>query len=81
MRFAPDSPLEEGVRANPSLEVGVFRAWELRHDSEAFMDDNRAEEGYFGLENGEFQSLPPGGFPCYLDPEPLISLFFGRQGF
>ena len=45
------------------------------------MDDNRAEEGYFGLENGEFQSLPPGGFPCYLDPELLISLFFGRQGF
>jgi len=63
------------------FEGGGFRAWELRHDSEAFMDDNRAEEGYFGLENGGVQSLPPGGFPCYLDPKLLISLFFCRQGF
>ena len=33
-----------------------------------------------GSKTAEFQSLPPGGFPCYLDPKLLISLFFCRQG-
>ena len=42
-----DSLLEEAVSSEPVSEAGFFGAWELRHDSEAVMDDNKAEMGYF----------------------------------
>ena len=59
---------------NPSLEVGVFRAWELRHDFEAFMDEIERKRAISGSKTAEFQSCP-WRLPLYLDPKLLISVF------
>src|SRR5438105_887745 len=56
-RFLPDSPVEEGVSCEPVSGGGGFPRLGITDDSEAFMDDNRAEKGYFGLETAEFQSF------------------------
>ena len=39
-----------------------------------------AEKGYFGLKTAEFQSFPPGSFPCHLGPKLLITRSFLPSG-
>jgi hypothetical protein len=55
-----DSLLEEAVSSEPVSEAGFFGTWELRHDSEAVMHDDKAEMGYFGLEYAGFWVFPLG---------------------
>ena len=62
VRFARDSPLEEGVWSEPVSEVGVFAAWELRY-SEAFMDDNSSGKGLFRAQKRRRLSLCPWQLP------------------
>ena len=67
-------------RANPSLEVGVFRAWELRVIPRPLWTIIEAEKGYFGLENGGVSVFAPWQLPRYLDPKLLITLSFSPSG-
>jgi hypothetical protein len=62
VRFAGDSPVEEGVWSEPVSEVGVFAAWELRY-SEAFMDDNSSGKGLFRARKRRSLSLCPWQLP------------------
>jgi hypothetical protein len=59
---SPDSPLEEGVWSEPVSEVG-FSAPGNYGIPRPLWTIVEAEKGYFGLENGEFQSLPPWQLP------------------
>src|SRR5271169_2842692 len=44
------------------------------------MDDNKRKRAISGSKTAEFQSLPPGSFPRYLDPKLLITLSFSPSG-
>ena len=66
-KFA-DSLLEERVSSEPVSEVRFSGAWELRHDSERFMDDNRSGKRLFRARKRRNFSL------CPLAASPAISI-------
>ena len=60
-----DCLLEEGVWSEPVSEIGFSTAGNYGN-SETFMDDNRREKGYFGLENGGVSVFAPWQLARYL---------------